>query len=214
MRETFLVAFGAGGIGAAAGALAVLAFHAPVPAETAPPIDERALGAAFERGFSKGVADLRREVAGLREALTGTRAAAPAEAADVPVRRRRAASDDHPDEVRSSVRRTGAATDDAQRDSPFDAPNPPANFTRLRALKNWDETPDTRRTWLFADEATCLSWFGGPDDVSPNGEAETWYYNQPKPDADGDGEPDGFWQFGIQFSRGRVFRIDIPSSDE
>jgi hypothetical protein len=214
MRDTFLVAFGAGGLGAAAGALAVFALHTPAPVQTETPIDERALAAAFERALTKGVADLRRDLAGVRDALAASRGAAPAEAADAPPGRRRAPAEDAAGETRSAVRRTGGAVEDAQRESPFDAPNPPANFKRLRALANWDGDAATRKTWLFADEATCLSWFGAPDEVAPNGEAEVWYYNEAKPDADGDGEPDGYKQYCLQFSRGRVFRIDIPSRDE
>jgi hypothetical protein len=212
MRETTFVAFGAGGAGAAAGALLVLALYSPAPA---PAFDERAMAAAFERAFSKGLTDLRRDVAGLRDALAAPRGAGAAVTADsAPPTRPRAADADAVAEPRAAARRRGSATEDPQRESPFDAPNPPANFARLRPLHGWDDRVDLRRTWLFADEATCLAWFGTPDTVSPNAGAEVWTYNEPRPDADGDGEPDGTIDYVIQFNGGRVFRIDAPDLDD
>jgi hypothetical protein len=207
MRETIFVAFGSAGIGAAAGALLVLALHSPAP-PPAPQVDERAMAAAFERAFGKGVADLRRDLAALREA----RAEAPvagAPAAEAP--RPRSAGDVQPDASRATRRRAAAAAAADERDSPFEAPGAPPDFARLRKVRGWDQRPELRRTWLFADEATCLEWFGTPDEVSHDG---VWFYNEPGPDADGDGEPDRKLQYIFQFHEGRVFRIDAPDPEE
>jgi hypothetical protein len=207
MRETIFVAFGAAGIGAAAGALLVLALHSPAP-PPAPQIDEGAMAAAFERAFGKGVADLRRDLAALREA----RAEAPvagAPAAEAP--RRRSVDDTAPDPARATRRRSADAAPQADRDSPFDGPGAPPNFERLRKVRGWDDRPELRRTWLFADEATCLEWFGTPNEVNSDG---TWFYEELLPDADGDGESDGKLGYVIQFHGGRVFRIDADKPEE
>jgi hypothetical protein len=207
MRETVLVAFGSGGLGAAAGALLVLALHTPAPPPAAPAFDERALAAAFERALTKGVADLRRDLAGLRD----VRAAGPAPAAEaaprpIPVRDEREER-----RGRATRRRASAAPPDPEKDSPFDSPGAEPNYARLRKMHGWDERKDLRREWLFADEETCLSWFGTPDEVNDSG---MWFYVEPMPDADGDGEPDGRFQYFIQFHEGRVFRIDAPDPDD
>lgn len=209
MRETIVVAFGAGGIGAVLGAAAVLAFHAPEPRPVEPAIDEKVLAAAFERAFAKGVADLRRDLSALRDARAApTAAGAPAE--DSAPRRPPVAVDDTADPARVTRRRAAQPAADAERESPFDAPNPLPRYDRLKKCHGWDERPELRRTWLFADEAACLDWFGTPDDVNGDG---TWYYNEPLPDADGDGEPDGRLQYVLQFHSGRIFRIDAPEPD-
>lgn len=211
MRETILVALGAGGVGAAVGACAVLASHDPEKGPSAPAIDERVLAAAFESAFSKGVADLRRDVAGLRDALAQPRASGSGDAADAPAPRRAASATEGLDDARGAARRRGAASADADRESPFESPGPHPNFARLRKMHGWDERTELRRNWLFADEATCLAWFGTPDELSHDG---TWFYREPKPDADGDGESDGNVQFTIQFHAGRVHRIDAPDPEE
>jgi hypothetical protein len=207
MRETIFVAFGSAGIGAAAGALLVLALHSPAP-PPAPQIDERAMAAAFERAFGKGVADLRRDLAALREA----RAEAPvagAPAAEAP--RPRSAGEVQPDASRATRRRSPDASPAPERESPFEVPGAPPNFARLRKLHGWDDRPELRRTWLFADEETCLEWFGTPNEVNSDG---TWFYEEPLPDADGDGESDGKLRYVIQFHGARVFRIDADKPEE
>jgi hypothetical protein len=206
MRETFLVALGAGGVGAAAGALLVLAFHSPAP-PPAPVIDESAMAAAFERAFGKGVADLRRDLAALREA----RSEAPSLAAPAAeAMRQRSIDDAAPDPARATRRRSAESSPAPERESPFEGPGAAPDFERLHKVRGWDKRPELRRTWLFADEATCLAWFGTPDEVTHEG---TWYYREPEPDRDGDGESDGTLEYILQFHEGRVFRIDADEPE-
>ena len=207
MRETVLVAFGAGGIGAALGALAVFALHSPAPLPP-PAFDERAMAASLERAFSKSVSDLRRDLAALRE----SRAEAASAGAPAPeALRSRSVDDAAPDAARATRRRSANASPDPERESPFESPGVPPNYARLRKLHGWNDRPELRRTWLFADEESCLAWFGTPDEVSYDG---TWTYREPKPDADGDGEPDGNFQYTIYFHEGRVHLIDAPDPEE
>jgi hypothetical protein len=64
-----------------------------------------------------------------------------------------------------------------------------------------------RRRWLFRGEREVLDWFGQPDDINAEGEAETWYYRVPTGTTAEDGTPETnmYW---IRLNKGRVVQFD------
>jgi hypothetical protein len=200
MRDTPIVAFGAGGIGAVLGAVAVLAFARPPAAPQAGTLDPDVLAAAIGRVLSKSTADVRRDIAALRDDLAATR---PAEG--VPdVRTAGRSASPSPDDAVPRTRVLAAKTDPGA-DAPFDDVLPPANTKRLEAAAGWDDHPDLHRKWMFVDERTCLAWFGAPDRVDYDG-TERWHYYT-GPDETGDGKPDGMQEIMLVFQRGRLVNI-------
>ena len=71
----------------------------------------------------------------------------------------------------------------------------------LSRLGDWGSSPETRRSWLFASEATVLREFGVPDAVNRIDTAEIWVYQDRR-----EGEIVG--QLLLIMSRGRLIDVD------
>ena len=205
MRESFFVTAFAGFVGAIVGAGATTAFRpaaAPIVDLDAKPIAD-AVEKAVERAMARNLVETRRAARTLREE------AQPVDRPASDVRTTPAAGASPRDsEDASSVRRSGDSRADRRRDSPFATSLSAPDYARFAALADWADKPEVRRTWLFADESTCLSWFGAPDDIGTDATGEMWYYNEPLPDADGDGKPDGTRTQALCFRQGRLVRVD------
>ncbi len=219
MRQTLLIAIAAGAIGAAVGAVVATSAAPAPPSQRAAPTAKE-LASAIDAALGPRVAELRREVAGLRADLAAAGAAVTADVALAPAASRpgedpaRSRSDSTADAALRAVARL--AESEAAPDVRLvvreagDVPTPALSAERLRALHGWDASEDVRARWLFLGERSALGWFGTPTriDYDEDDDTEEWVYEWPLPDLDGDGEPDDTRGMWLYFRNGRLVDID------